>query len=74
MEIEAEFRSLFENLLDFLAEKENCKFCDAQGKKVYLRLVEILLVFIACKEKSENVYSVAFKKPPRRVYLMPLNF
>ena len=58
MECEAEFWSLFENLLDFLAEKESCKLCDAQGKKVYLRLVEILLVLIACKEKSENVYSV----------------
>ena len=44
MESEAEFGSLFENLLDFLAEKENCKFSEAQ---VYLRLVEILLVFIA---------------------------
>ena len=55
------------NFLDFACLNGSCKFCTAQGEKVYVRVVEILLV-----EGNGIVYSVAFKKPPGRVDLMPL--
>ena len=45
----------------------SCKFCTSQGKKVYLGVVEIMLF-----KKNVVVNSVAFKKPPGWVDLMPL--